>query len=221
MTPTSYIELISCFKSLLSEKRKLNKQLIFKYENGYEKIIQTEKAVEEMKLNLEEMKPVLRRAAEDTLAKMEQVADQKQEADGIMAQISEEEKVVLAAVNEANAIKQDCERDLAVALPQLRAAENALLVLDKNKLTEMKSLNNPPVAVKLVMQGVLLLIDPTPKEKIKDEKTLKMVTDWWAASQRNLNNPKLLNSLVDFDKDNVQEQLIVNLGKFLNEPSNR
>ena len=34
---------------------------------------------------------------------------------------------------------RDCERDLAVALPQLRAAENALLVLDKNKLTEMKS----------------------------------------------------------------------------------
>lgn len=78
VTPTSYIELISCFKTLLADKRKLNKKLIFKYENGYVKIIETEKAVEEMKLNLEEMKPVLRRAAEETLLKMEQVADQKQ-----------------------------------------------------------------------------------------------------------------------------------------------
>jgi hypothetical protein len=40
--------------------------------------------VEEMKINLEEMKPVLRRAAEETLTKMEQVADQKKEADIIM-----------------------------------------------------------------------------------------------------------------------------------------
>lgn len=84
VTPTSYIELISSFKSILAEKRKLNKQLIYKYENGYIKIIETERAVEEMKLNLEEMKPVLRRAAEDTLMKMEQVADQKKEADVIM-----------------------------------------------------------------------------------------------------------------------------------------
>jgi dynein heavy chain len=84
VTPTSYIELISCFKAILAEKRKLNKQLIYKYENGYVKIIETEKAVEEMKINLEEMKPVLRRAAEETLTKMEQVADQKKEADIIM-----------------------------------------------------------------------------------------------------------------------------------------
>lgn len=75
-----------------------------------------------------------------------------------MAQIGEEEKVVVAAVNEANSIKQECERDLAVALPQLRAAENALLVLDKSKLTELKAMKSPPIAVKLVLQSVVLLI---------------------------------------------------------------
>lgn len=52
-----------------------------------------------------------------------------------MTQISGEEKIVLEAVNEANAIKLDCEKELAIALPQLKAAENALLVLDKNSLT--------------------------------------------------------------------------------------
>ena len=31
ITPTSYIEFIMSFKQLLSEKRKENKQLIFKY----------------------------------------------------------------------------------------------------------------------------------------------------------------------------------------------
>lgn len=59
---------------------------------------------------------------------------------------------------------------------------------------------NPPIAVKLTLQGLCLLIDPAPKEKMKNEKTLKMETDWWAASIRNLANPKLLSDLVNFNK---------------------
>lgn len=45
------------------------------------------------------MKPELKKAAEDTIIKMEMVKIQKQEADEIMAQILGEEKVVLEAVN--------------------------------------------------------------------------------------------------------------------------
>lgn len=59
---------------------------------------------------------------------------------------------------------------------------------------------SPPPAVRLVMQGLCLLIDPAPKQKTKNEKTFKMETDWWAASIRNLANPKLLNDLVGFNK---------------------
>ena len=40
-----------------------------------------------MKKNLEEMKPQLKKAAEDTSMKMEMVQIQKEEADGIMEQI--------------------------------------------------------------------------------------------------------------------------------------
>jgi dynein heavy chain, axonemal len=52
VTPTSYIELITTFKKLLDEKRKEVQADIFKYENGYEKIIKTENSVEGMKKNL-------------------------------------------------------------------------------------------------------------------------------------------------------------------------
>lgn len=48
-----------------------------------------------MKKSLEEMKPELRKAAEDTSIKMEMVKIQKEEADEIMKQISGEEKIVL------------------------------------------------------------------------------------------------------------------------------
>ena len=63
VTPTSYIELITTFKNLLDEKRKQVAADIFKYENGYEKIIVTEKSVEGMQKNLIELQPKLLQAA--------------------------------------------------------------------------------------------------------------------------------------------------------------
>lgn len=48
-----------------------------------------------------------------------------------------------------------------------------------------------------------------------------METDWWAASVRNLANPKLLSDLVNFNKEGLTEAVINNLGKFLNDPNNK
>lgn len=99
VTPTSFIQFITSFKQILGRKRKEIKELIYKYENGYAKIVETEAEVEKMKKSLEEMKPQLKKAAEDTAIKMEMVKIQKEEADVIMTQIEGEEKVVLGAVN--------------------------------------------------------------------------------------------------------------------------
>lgn len=57
VTPTSYLEMIITFKNLLAEKRKQVQQNIFKYENGYQQIIDTEKVVEKKEIELTEMVP--------------------------------------------------------------------------------------------------------------------------------------------------------------------
>jgi dynein heavy chain, axonemal len=58
--------------------------------------------------------------------------------------ISKEEAIVQKAVDEANEIKMDCEKDLSEALPALEAAENALKVLSPADLTELKAMKQPP-----------------------------------------------------------------------------
>ncbi len=77
-------------------------------------------------------------------------------------------------------------------------------------------MNNPPQTVKLVLEALCLLIDPYPKEKVKNQKNFKMEVDWWAASVRNLNNPKLLELLINFNKDTFNQKLIENLSAFIN-----
>lgn len=54
----------------------------------------------------------------------------------------------------AQAIKDDCESDLAEAIPALEAALDALNTLTPQDITLVKSMKNPPFGVKLVMEAV-------------------------------------------------------------------
>lgn len=50
----------------------------------------------------------------------------------------------------AQAIKDDCESDLAEAIPALEASVQALNTLKPSDITIVKSMKNPPYVVKLV-----------------------------------------------------------------------
>lgn len=67
-------------------------------------------------------------------------------------------------------------------MPALEAAENALKVLDKKDIDQLKAMKNPPVAVKTVMTALCLILYPNPSEKKKNPDTLRIEIDWWAAS---------------------------------------
>ena len=72
--------------------------------------------------------------------------------------------------------------------------------MTKDDLTEMKSLNNPPNAVKLVAQGVCVLLGIKPKKaKLKDGTS---VLDYWgtATTKKLLGNPTVLNKLISYNK---------------------
>lgn len=49
---------------------------------------------------------------------------------------------------------------------------------------------------------------------------MKIEVDWWAASIKLLGNPKLLNDLIEYDRENMEEATVTRLGKFLKDPEN-
>ena len=54
---------------------------------------------------------------------------------------------------DAQAIKDDCEKELAKAVPALSAATLALNTLRQEDVRVVKAMNNPPFGVKLVRGG--------------------------------------------------------------------
>jgi dynein heavy chain len=105
-------------------------------------------------------------------------------------------------------------------MPALKAAEDALKVLDKKQLDLLKAMKKPPNVIRVVMKALCLIMYPNPTEKVKNSETLKMEVDWWAASMKMLGNPKLLDELLEFKIENCEDQIITNLGKYLNDPEN-
>ena len=106
----------------------------------------------------------------------------------------------------AKAIKDECDNDLAQAMPILNAALAALDTITQNDISVMKTMKSPPVGVRLVMEAVCVL------KNVKPEKTTdangKKIEDYWKPSQKMLGEMKFLESLQTYDKDNIPPAII-------------
>lgn len=83
VTPTSYLELINTFKSLLDEKRKEVLNLKNRYSNGYDCLISTEQNVNVMEQELKDLQPILIQKGQETEEKLVVVTRETAEADKV------------------------------------------------------------------------------------------------------------------------------------------
>lgn len=61
--------------------------------------------------------------------------------------------------------QDDCEGDLAEAMPALEAALTALDTLKPSDITLLKSMQNPPALVKLVLESICIMKGIKPERK--------------------------------------------------------
>ena len=215
VTPTSYLELIGTYKTLLSEKRHAVSTLRDRYESGLAQIFSAEEQVETMKVELIELGPVLARTQVETDEILVVVGKETEQANKVRAVVAKDEAFAAERAEEAKAIKDDCETELAVAIPMLNDALAALDTLTKADITEVKAMKKPPAGVKLVMEAVCILKGVRP-EKVKDPAGgLRKVEDYWIPAQKLLGDPQFLTSLREFDKDNMPNSVVKKITKMV------
>lgn len=71
-------------------------------------------------------------------------------------------------------------------------------------------MKSPPIGIKLVMEAICILKDIKP-EKIPNPSGIGTVEDYWTPSKKVLVDMKFLDSLFNFDKDNIQPRIIQRL----------
>ncbi|XP_026216049.1 dynein heavy chain 6, axonemal isoform X2 [Anabas testudineus] len=202
-TPTSYLELINLYLSMLEEKRQHLVLAKDRVKNGLTKLLETNELVDEMKVDLSALEPVLKQKSTDVDALMEKLAVDQERADEVRKVVTEDEALAKVKAEDTQAIADDAQRDLDEALPALESANQALNSLDKADISEIKVFTKPPDLVMTVMEAVCILLNSKP--------------DWPSAKQL-LGDANFLRRLMDYDKDNIKPQILQKLQKYINNP---
>ncbi len=100
-------------------------------------------------------------------------------------------------------IAEAAQKDLDEAMPALNEALKSLDSLNKNAIAEVKAYGKPPTLVEIVMEAVMILRQSEPS---------------WAEAKRQLGDPNFINSLKEFDKDNIPDKVLRKINKYTSEP---
>lgn len=202
ITSASYLDLIISYQLLTNKKQKDIMKAKHRYLNGLKKLDFAAQQVTEMQISLEELQPKLKRMTEKATAMLEEIEHETVEVENASRLVREDEKVANVQAAAAQALKAECEADLAQAIPILEEAIEALNTLKPTDISLVKSMKNPPAAVKLVMAAVCVMKDIKP-DRVPDPATGRMGLDYWGPSKRVLGDMNFLQLLKDFDKDHI------------------
>lgn len=211
VTPTSYLELILTFKKLLGQKRTEIMTLKNRYVTGLEKLEFAASQVAIMQAELQAMQPELIKTSAETDKLMVKIEQDTVEVETKREVVAADEAVANKAAAASQAMKDECESELAEAIPALNAAIQALNTLKPSDITLVKSMKNPPAPVKLVMESICVMQGLKPERK--NDGTGKMVDDYWGTSLKLLGDLKFLDKLKEYNKDNIPVAVITTIRK--------
>jgi len=208
-TPKSFLELISLYRVLLTKKRDKVGENYDRLTNGINKIELASAQVEGLQVELKRVQKEVAEKATKTEELLQRVRKEQ-------ATVAEEQEKANIEEQKTNKIMMDSEakaaeaaRDLQKAQPLVEAALAALKGLEKQDLTELKSLQKPPPDVEMVVAAVMVL---TSNEK----KIPPLKAREWAQSKKMMANVSAwMRDLENFDYNNIPQACVDGIKMYL------
>ncbi|XP_059609452.1 dynein axonemal heavy chain 7 [Phlebotomus argentipes] len=202
ITPIIYIELIQNFKTMLQNKTTQLTQKRDKYLAGIDQLTNAAAQIKITQDQLEILEPKLKTTSEivteqgiKVQAEFERLVIQKEH-------IKRDEAITAEKAGAVTKIKEECSTKLGEVQPDIETATDSLTTLTPADILIVKSMKNPPAAVKIVLEGICILRD------IKPDKVPGQNDDYWSPSKRLLADPSFLESLIQFDKNSVTPRIM-------------
>ena len=222
VTPTSYLELLTTFKTVLTSKRTEVDGLRVRLTNGLDRLTSTADQVSSLQEELRQVEPQLLATQKNVDDMIVRIDADKASAAETKVVVEKEEAEAQKMASATQAIAEDAQRDLSEALPALDLAVQCLSKLRKADIDEVRSMPNPPMGVKLTLQATCIMfgIKPVLKDDPSSDVFGRKVKDWWAAAQRHLllDASKLLSDLKMYDKNNIKARVISDIEPFIAMP---
>ncbi|GAA5808073.1 hypothetical protein MFLAVUS_001455 [Mucor flavus] len=206
-TPRHFLDFISHYVRLYNEKREDLEEQQRHLNVGLEKLKDTVIKVEELRKSLAIKKNQLELKQNQANEKIKQMLADEKEAEQKKADSLQIKANLKIQNKEIEARRTVVDNDLANAEPAVKEAENSVRSIKRQHLTEVRSMSNPPEAVKLTMESVCIMLG----HKI----------DSWKTVQSMIRRDDFISSIVNY---NTELQITKQLRKymrdnFLNNPN--
>ena len=202
VTPASYLELNCLFKQLLIQHRQQIEEKRQMYEVSLEKLKGAESQVVIMQAEIEALQPNLQKASQEVDQSMVIVEKELAEVNEMEKTLKLEEIQVMEKKKTVENITKELEAEFTEVNGILETSIDSLSSLTQSELNAARSVKSPSLCLKLNLEVICLMKGIKP-DKAPETSGGKMAEDFWGPSKRLLNEVKFIESLANFDKDNI------------------
>ena len=214
VTPTSYLELLNTFKSVMHEQRGLINTTKMRMINGLDKLADTESKVADLQQSLKISQPKLAEAQTSIEALLVKIEGDTKVADETRSAAFIDEQAAKDKAEKVGQIRDSAQAILSRALPALDESLKVLSTLQKKEIAEVGSYPNPPIGVKLTMKGVCIMFRDAPA--MVGEAGKKKEEDYWPKAKARLSNPgQVLHDLLNYKRDEIPDKTVEKVEKEL------
>jgi dynein heavy chain len=215
VTPTSYLELIKTFKSLLEKKRDEIGTVISKFKKGLEQLENAQNEVAILQQELTILGPQLEISQKETNALLIELDKEKKVVAEHTIQVEAEAKQCGDKKEVAEAIEADCKIALSEVEPILRKAVKAVGDLSSSDIVEIRAIAQPTASVLVVIKTLCMLYKIAPK-KIRGKTAKEGVTlDYWDNAKKQILTPKLLKQCMNYEKDSMDPEIVKEISEVI------
>ena len=220
VTPTSYLEQLNMYVVILKDKRIRNTNAAQRLVTGLQVLDKAAVAIDALKVEINEMAPVLEETKKNLTIVMEDLAVKKEAAEQDEIIVARDEAEARAQEAEAEALKNEAEAALAGATPLLEEAIKVLKDIKKDDLYFIQSLKQPSGNIVLVMEFCCHMFGLKPKKQ-HIGKSQNDTNGFFELSRLTLlGNPnQFLKDMLAFDKDNIDEKIVRKVNLMLASPT--
>lgn len=193
VTPRHYLDFISHYVKLFNEKRDDLEERQRHLNIGVQKLQDTVVTVEDMRKSLAIKRAELEAKNTEANEKLKKMVADQQEAEKKKSASVELQKAIDKQTVQIEERRKIVMEDLSKAEPAVIEAQQSVSSIKKQHLTEVRSMGNPPEAVKMAMESVCILLG----HKV----------DSWKTVQTVLRRDDFISSIVNYDTDKLIESI--------------
>ena len=214
ITPSRYFELLNMFSTKLAQKKQTQQEQITKYANGVEQIKSTREQIQTMSEQLDRDIPILQKTRKECEEMLEQLKVKSAEVEETRKEVDGQRIIAEKGAAEAAETNKTAQDQFAKAQPLLEEAQNAVLRLDKDSLTYIKTLHNPNAGMKDTYEAVCIIFGRGPR-KVNGPQPGTKIEDYWPEFVSILLEVGFIKTITNFKIEEIKKETIVKLKKYV------